>query len=76
MKHIVLFTLFLTFIFPTIQVRGESRILTPDAFKVYIDGFNHGDNELYRQYIPNDSAWAFLKDNIPFFQCPDKEVET
>jgi hypothetical protein len=50
-------------------------ILKAADFKHYIDAFNSNDNELYKQYIPNDSAWAFLESNIPFFECPDKNIE-
>lgn len=50
-------------------------ILKKSDFKHYIDEFNINDNELYKQYIPNDSAWAFLESNIPFFECPDKNIE-
>ncbi|MDR2915961.1 MAG: hypothetical protein LBV74_14245 [Tannerella sp.] len=54
----------------------ENLILNPVDFQHYIETFNENDNELYKQYIPNDSAWAFLESNIPFFECPDKNVET
>ncbi len=50
-------------------------VLKPDAFKHYIDQFNKDDEELYAQYIPNAKAWEFLKDNIPLFECPDKDIE-
>ena len=55
---------------------SNNRILNPDNFKGYIEQFNRTDNELYSQYISNDSAWQFLEENIPFFQCPDKTIET
>lgn len=54
----------------------RKSVLEPEDFKGYIEQFNLTDNELYSQYVTNDSAWAFLKENIPFFECPDKEVET
>ncbi|MCB0630154.1 MAG: hypothetical protein R2824_09390 [Saprospiraceae bacterium] len=54
----------------------EHVVLVPSDFKHYIDEFNAKDLELYQQYIPNDAAWAFLKNNIPFFECPDKNIET
>ena len=55
----------------------------PDPFKVleasyfyeYIEAFNENDNELYKQYLPNDSAFAFLSQNIPIIEIPDKEIE-
>lgn len=54
----------------------ENFVLNPLDFKHYIDNFNANDNELYKQYIPNDIAWTFLEANIPFFECPDKNIET
>ena len=51
-------------------------VLRPSDYKCYIDRFNQEDNELYVQHVPNDSSWAFLQENIPFFDCPDKEVMT
>jgi hypothetical protein len=41
----------------------------------YIREFNQKDYELYPQTIPNDDAFHFLKNNIPLFECPDKEIE-
>jgi hypothetical protein len=43
--------------------------------KTYVERFNADDNELYTNSIPNAKAWAFLQENIPFFDCPDKELE-
>lgn len=51
-------------------------VLNPDNFKHYIDKFNENDNELYIQHVPNEKAWTFLTTNIPFFECPDKNIET
>jgi hypothetical protein len=58
-----------------LPVYGQNFILKPTDFKCYIDKFNEKDNELYKQYIPNDSAWKFLESNIPFLDCPDKSIE-
>lgn len=68
--------LFLCFLFLSAKISfSQSAILSPQTFKHYIDSFNADDNELYQQYYHNDSAWKFLKENIPFFECPDKELE-
>jgi hypothetical protein len=50
-------------------------ILNYNSFKHYIDFLNENDNELYSNYIPNINAWEFLQDNIPLFECPDKQLE-
>ena len=41
----------------------------------YITFFNSIDSEMYSQYISNSEAFNFLEKNIPFFECPDKEIE-
>ncbi|WPU91601.1 glycoside hydrolase [Mucilaginibacter sabulilitoris] len=50
-------------------------ILNADSFKTYIDQFNKDDAELYKGYFPNDSAWTFMKSNVPLLDCPDKSLE-
>ena len=57
---------------PIAKTKG---VLKPDRFKSYVDAFNADDNELYQQLYPNAAAWGFLKENIPLFECPDKELE-
>lgn len=56
------------------QANGENFVLKSDLFKHYVDEFNENDEELYAN-IPNAKAWDFLKDNIPFFQCPSVDFE-
>ena len=41
----------------------------------YVEEFNGSDEEIYIQKYPNSEAEAFLKENIPVFECPDKELE-
>jgi Trehalase len=58
--------------------RGEAEtgsILDPEEFQHHIAFFNGMVKEDAVQYIPDAEAWPFLKANIPFFTCPDKEVE-
>ncbi len=50
-------------------------ILSIDALETYVAAFNRNDQELYRQHIPNDRAAVWMSDNIPLFECPDKEIE-
>jgi len=56
--------------------------LDRSAFRSYIDRFNRQDTaELHVDVVPgtrmirNADAWEFLEQNIPFFECPDKEIE-
>jgi len=32
-----------------------------------------GEEELYQNTIPNQGAWKFLREQVPLFECPDKE---
>ncbi len=50
-------------------------VLAWSDFSSYIAEFNEKDEELYIQQIPNSNAGVFLKENIPYFQCPDKKLE-
>lgn len=50
----------------------------PDGTRMidtYVSEFNAHDEEVYIQDYPNSSAADYLKQNIPVFECPDKELE-
>jgi hypothetical protein len=53
----------------------SKAVLDKEHFLHYIDRFNQLDDELYIQAVPNRDAWGFLKENIPFFECPDRDLE-
>ncbi len=46
-----------------------------DILKHYVEMFNKDDNELYKNEVDNDHAYEWLKNEIPIFTCPDKELE-
>jgi len=50
-------------------------VLKPEAFGYYVDAFNQHDRETIVQHIPNAGAWAWMRQNVPLFQCPDKDIE-
>lgn len=52
-------------------------VLTADKCVQYVERFNREDEELYREVeaIPNADSGRFLKEQIPLFECPDKEME-
>jgi hypothetical protein len=52
-----------------------ARVLTPDKLRRYVKTFNQNDQELYTEQIPNSQAAEFLCNNIPLFECPDKDIE-
>jgi len=41
----------------------------------YVKKFNHDDEEIYIQDIDNAHAYAWLNENIPLFECPDRTLE-
>ena len=60
----------------------DVEILLKAEFLHYIEEFNHEDTlDLHFDVIPdtrmisNEDSWDFLKENIPFIECPDKEIE-
>ncbi len=62
--------------------RKQAPVLAKQDFRHYIDAFNRQDSaELHldvvpgTKMIPNAETWNFLEANIPFFECPDKEIE-
>ena len=54
---------------------AQNPVLRPEILEKYVARFNADDNELYKQYIPNDKAAEFLKANVPLFECPDATIE-
>lgn len=50
-------------------------ILPLAKFRKYIDKFNEDDEETVIQEISNKDSWSWLQQNIPFFECPDQEIE-
>lgn len=50
-------------------------VLEKSGFSQYADKFNKYDKETIKNDIENKDAWNWLEKNIPFFECPDKEIE-
>ncbi len=50
-------------------------VLKAESFKPYIEFFNSNDDKLYPAYISDSEVWNFLKNNVPLFDCPDKDIE-
>ncbi len=56
--------------------KGDSvLVLKQDQFKHYVDYFNTMEDENIKEAIPNDSAWVWMKNAIPFFECPQQNFE-
>ncbi|HYE53928.1 MAG TPA: glycosyl hydrolase family 65 protein [Chitinophagaceae bacterium] len=57
------------------QVKKQPAVLRAASFKHYVDYFNTMEDENIRQAIPNDSAWWWMQQNIPLFECPQQNFE-
>ncbi len=53
---------------------GDFLILRPDTFEHHIAHFNAMEDENRTNFISNAKSFEWLKENIPFFECPDREV--
>ena len=56
-------------------VKSEPSVLQAEDFKHYVDTFNTMEEENIVNEIPNARSWAWMQDNIPLFECPDKTIE-
>ncbi|MHB8524047.1 MAG: MGH1-like glycoside hydrolase domain-containing protein [Limisphaerales bacterium] len=54
---------------------AQPLVLHSDSFAHYVDTFNRDDDQGTVSFVDNQSAWPWLRDNIPWFECPDKELE-
>lgn len=54
---------------------GASSILKYRDFAHYVDYFNGMEDENIVQAIPNAEASAWMEENIPLFECPQKDFE-
>ena len=53
----------------------QEFMLKSDNFEHYADYFNSIDDEPIKNLISNDESWDWMQENIPLFECPDKEIE-
>ena len=54
---------------------AELAVLNSNAFAHYVSRFNSMEDENVTNCISNARSWDWLQTEIPFFECPDKEVE-
>lgn len=61
----------------TCQAMAQSKplLLKHQQFKHYVDYFNSMETPNIEQAIPNDSAWYWMQQNIPLFECPQQNME-
>ena len=68
-------TLLAVSIASTAVASDAPAVLQAEPFQRYITQFNKDDVELQQGFIPNATAWDFLKDNIPLLDCPDEDIQ-
>jgi hypothetical protein len=54
---------------------GPFAVLRPDDFRHYVTEFNAIGPEDVVNAVPDAKAWNWLTANVPFFGCPDSELE-
>lgn len=76
LEKLVLLLIFIAFVQNFIRAQNNyTQVLTTELVENYVQSFNASDEELYKQEFPNSEAFNFMADNIPLFECPDKNVE-
>lgn len=53
---------------------GDLAVLKPADFTRHVEKFNAMEDENVTNTIPNSAAWAWMQQEIPFFDCPDPSV--
>lgn len=57
------------------DVDATAAVLRYDDFAHHVDYFNNMEDENIVQAIPNAESSAWMKANIPLFECPDTDFE-
>jgi hypothetical protein len=52
-----------------------ASVLDPAAFKHHVDAFNALETEDVVNHVPNASAWQWMTENVPLFECPEADFE-
>ena len=53
----------------------DKNLSGEDLLRYYVDLFNKNDEECYGNDIDNAHAFEWLRNEIPLFSCPDKDIE-
>lgn len=81
-KNVMFFVLSFLYTVSSLSQNNVENILRKSDFKHYIEKFNEQDTiNLHVDVVPNtkminnEDSWDFLEENIPFFECPDTDIE-
>jgi len=53
----------------------DNKILNDKDFEHYVEFFNSVDDEPIINEISNQQCWDWMQQNVPYFECPNKEIE-
>jgi hypothetical protein len=57
------------------DANATAAFLKYDDYKHYVDYFNTMEDENIVQAIPNAEAWEWMTQNVPLFDCPNRDFE-
>lgn len=61
--------------FSVLSAEKPEPVLTPETIQRYAASFNQHDHTHFGQTISNATAAQWMEENVPRFECPDKELE-
>jgi hypothetical protein len=73
--HRTAFVCFLYLVVSSLAFASDFSVLKPAAFAHHLERFNALEDENVTNFVANAQSWDWLQRNIPFFECPDREVE-
>ena len=66
---------FTSFSTESLDENATTAFLKYDDYKHYVDYFNTMEDENIVQAIPNSKSWEWMTQNVPLFDCPNKDFE-
>jgi hypothetical protein len=60
---------------PSAPVSRRGAVLDPEKFRHHVEFFNSTYKEEVVNHIPDAQAWDWMKESVPFFTCPDQDIE-
>ena len=66
---------YISFLLCSLSAFAAEPVLKPSGFSHYIEHFNSMEDENVTNFVSNADSWNWLSKEIPFFECPDHEVE-
>ena len=57
------------------NLHADPVVLNPTDYRHYVEKFNAVDDEAVVNLVPNAQSWAWMSEQIPFFNCPARQFE-